>query len=91
MALYEQLGNFVKLRTTPLTINGVANSVHDYERIHITKFNMRELGDDVIAFASGERTVLTISGDTMADNYDNKTVAQIITDASAFIDALEEG
>jgi hypothetical protein len=90
MALWEQKNNYVKLRTTPLTINGQANSVHDYESIHITKFDARLIKEDMIAFFNGNRTALVITGDDMADDFDGKTVAQVMTDANTFMDSLEE-
>lgn len=88
--LYEQLNNYVKLRTTKLTINGVSQTVHNYERIHQTKFDCVQKGDDVIAFMDGGRTVLVINGDAEASDYDSKTVLQIMTAANTFIAALEE-
>lgn len=91
MPLLSQLNNFVKVRVSPLTINGVSQAPpYDYERIHITKFQVKELAVDTVAFYNGERTVLVINGDQQASDYDNKTVAQIITASNTFQDALEE-
>lgn len=91
MALFTQINNYVKLRTSPLTINGVANTADpDYERIHITKFNFDQDGHKTVSFYDGGRSVLVINGDAEASAYDNKTVAQIITAAEAFEASLQE-
>lgn len=87
MALFEQVGNYVKVRTTtlPETLNQ-----EDYERIHISEFSCPSKGAQTIAFMDGSRTVLVISGNAEAQSYYADTMAALITAADAFIATLEE-
>ncbi len=87
MALFEQVGNYVKVRTTHLP--ETANQ-EDYDRIHISEFACRTMGDNILAFMDGERTVLVISGDTGADAYYNDTMANLIDDVDTFLTGLAE-